>query len=156
MLRDRQAGDQKNRPGERIEALVGTCTAICITSRGVVPFFRGSRGFFLLRPRHFTPAALSMAPAGFALRRFVPRASFGTWANFRRTRCIPLGGSGFCRSTASARSLEGAHPEAIRTCRDEERAARADIKKTREARRRAVRKKTSASFPAGSPQRGKG
>lgn len=33
-----------------------------------------------------------------------------------------------------------AHPEAIRTYREEERASRADIKKTRRARRRAVRK----------------
>ena len=33
-----------------------------------------------------------------------------------------------------------AHPEAIRTYREEQRAARADIKKTRRARRRTVRK----------------
>jgi hypothetical protein len=32
------------------------------------------------------------------------------------------------------------HPEAVRTYREEERAARADIKKTHRARRRALRK----------------
>jgi hypothetical protein len=38
-----------------------------------------------------------MAPAGFFLRGILPRASFGNWRTFRRTRCNLNGGSGFCR-----------------------------------------------------------
>jgi len=49
---------------------------------------------FLSPPLYARPAIL--ARAGFFLRGVVPRASFGNWRKFRRTRCNLNGGSGFC------------------------------------------------------------